>query len=82
MTKLRIEELQVESFSTSAQLARRGTVVAHDTYFNCSYAQCSVRTGHTCDTCPGETNCGTCVGAYTCDLQEGCSGNSQDMQMC
>lgn len=62
MKKLKIEELQVDSFATSAQTMKRGTVVGHNTAdglscntyceteanrASCSPAQCTGTTGGT-----------------------------------
>jgi hypothetical protein len=63
--KLKIEELHVESFATSAQPERRGTVIAHYSevdYITCLPIYCQTQPGFaTCnpDQCTGQTQTGT-----------------------
>jgi hypothetical protein len=87
MKKLRIEELVVDSFTTSKQAEQRGTVAGHQEWTDAHTCGnwCSIYcedttgggggTGHgiTCDrSCVlGATDCGTCAPAYTCDPAEG-----------
>lgn len=122
MKKLRIEDLQVDTFVTSHGGEFRGTVAGHDSMPTAGCptlnAACiNSDMNGTCDTCGpnctdggtasddgfcptggcansinicptagstcnGYTNCGTCAGAATCDLQEGCGGTSFDLQIC
>jgi hypothetical protein len=59
--KLKIEELHVESFATSSITARRGTVVAHQTYdAACTYSNYTacLSCGSGC-TATAEANCTT-----------------------
>ena len=94
MKKLKIEDLAVESFTTSSAQGRLGTVAAHVTgetcYNDSEDTFCPVR--ETLDPC-NETNvetcngwlgggCGTVYPEATCDLQYGCGGNSLDLQIC
>ncbi|HEU4452236.1 MAG TPA: hypothetical protein VFR81_04220 [Longimicrobium sp.] len=44
-------------------------------------APCAGTNVQTCNGWPG-SECGTCYPLATCDLQEGCGGNSMDMQIC
>ena len=71
--KLRLEELQVESFATGAENALKGTVHAHqeegDSPTYPPYHTCdSCPPAFTCDTtCPPMHTCETCPPKYTCD---------------
>lgn len=51
---------------------------------DCTTGGGGTRWGMSCDmTCiKGQTDCGTCAPAASCDLQYGCSGTSFDLQPC
>jgi hypothetical protein len=78
--KLKIDELQVESFPTSVETVMRGTVIGHyseDNYISCVPVYCQTQEGFaTCapDQCTG--------GGTTSENETLCGGTDQGTNCC
>jgi hypothetical protein len=81
MKRLKLENLEVESFETSKERSERGTVRGHqETYTDCP--ECYGPTYElTCDTCDYGDACGG-SNAYTCRNWPGCDPSGQLIPTC
>jgi hypothetical protein len=78
---LKVDDLQVESFATSMERTRSGTVAAHESYETEGLACMTGYYGDgTCDTTCYELACGCTDRGGTCDVS--CGGTCQAAETC
>ena len=59
-TKLRLDDVQVESFQTGSGVEEQGTVHAHEEFFGTRLVKCGTNNGPYCDTQKLTGPCGSC----------------------
>jgi hypothetical protein len=78
---LKVDDLQVESFATSIERTRSGTVAAHESLATDDiYCHVDTHGGNTCDTTCHQFACGCTYRGGTCDVS--CGGTCLNEETC